>query len=317
MIYPYSAADTRQSATLRSVSRKASLKGLVGVLNSEVCSFILRKLFGGLALGGGYLRVGPPQVRKLRIPLAFLHSKKKQKQLENLVDRVNTLKKSDYKFVSLWHEWSIKMKKDETSFLQILQQDIKKLRDGEFRSVWTSKASFYPNSKSEELNREFAAFRIFGASEKSAITIYGLDENNREELVYEIDFSSRDLMLHIYFCMLHLLRSRARVKTLSQLFTKTKVPLIKEVNRDPIELTPNIVGKVKNEFKKWLQKDKIKNLEPEIVKIDNEAEEIESEIDALVFKLYELEEDEITVVFDSLKTPTNRQVRVLEFSRKL
>lgn len=302
-------------STVIVLNGKASLKGLVGVLNSKACSFMLRKLFGGLALGGGYLTVGPPQIRKLPIPLAFLKSKKKQKQLEKLVDRVSKLTKSHYKFVSLWHEWSTKMKNDETSFLQILQNDMKRLRDGEFRKVWTSKASFYPNTETKELSREFAAFRISGALEKSTIRIYGLDENNREEPMYEMDFSSRDLMLHVYFSIIRTLRSRARIKTLLQLFAKTKISLIKEVNRDPTELTSNIIAKTKDEFEKWLQKNKIENVEADIVKIDNEVEDLEAEIDALVFKLYGLEEDEIKVVFDSLKTLTIYQGKVLEFFR--
>jgi len=209
------------------------------------------------------------------------------------------------------------MKKDETSFQQILKEDVRKLRDGKLHDGWTSRVSFYPNTKTWELNREFSAFRIFGALEKPAIRIHGLDQNRREEPIYEMEFNDRNLMLHLYFSILRTLRSRAKIKTLLQLLAKSKVPLIKQVNRDPVEVTPNIIEKVKEEFEKWLREDKLENLEPDIVKIDNEIEEIEAEIDAFVFKLYELEEDDIKVVFGSLKTPTTRQVKVLEFFRKL
>ncbi len=40
---------------------------LLAVINSELCSFLYREIFGALALQGGYLRVGPPQVEKLPI----------------------------------------------------------------------------------------------------------------------------------------------------------------------------------------------------------------------------------------------------------
>ena len=37
---------------------------LVGILNSAITAFAFRRLFESLALSGGYLRVGPPQLRR-------------------------------------------------------------------------------------------------------------------------------------------------------------------------------------------------------------------------------------------------------------
>ncbi|MFH2008431.1 MAG: N-6 DNA methylase [bacterium] len=41
---------------------------LLGLLNSAAASAMLRRQFGGLTLSGGYLRIGPPQLRALRLP---------------------------------------------------------------------------------------------------------------------------------------------------------------------------------------------------------------------------------------------------------
>jgi hypothetical protein len=41
---------------------------VAGLLNSRLASFLYRLRFGGLALSGGYLRVGPPQLRQLPMP---------------------------------------------------------------------------------------------------------------------------------------------------------------------------------------------------------------------------------------------------------
>ena len=41
---------------------------LLGLLNSAPASVMLRRQFGGLALAGGYQRVGPPQLRQLLVP---------------------------------------------------------------------------------------------------------------------------------------------------------------------------------------------------------------------------------------------------------
>ena len=99
--------------------------------------------------------------------------------------------------------------------------------------------------------------------------------------------------------------------------TKTIIPIIREVNKSSNELTPNIIKKVKDEFVEWLKQNEVENVEADIVKINNEIEELEAKIDAHVFKLYTLKENEIKIVFDSLKTPTAYQGRVLELLRKL
>jgi len=124
-------------------------------------------------------------------------------------------------------------------------------------------------------------------------------------------------MLHIYCSLLQALWSRVKIKNLLQLFTKTTIPTIKEVNKSPNQLTPNIVKKSKEEFEKWLKEEKMEKVEADIVKIDNEIESIEAQVDALVFKSYNLEEEEIKVVFDSLKTPRIYRGKLLEFFRRL
>jgi hypothetical protein len=43
-------------------------KYLLGLLNSKVMSFFFQKRFSGLALQGGFYRVGPPQIQLLPIP---------------------------------------------------------------------------------------------------------------------------------------------------------------------------------------------------------------------------------------------------------
>jgi len=166
-------------------------------------------------------------------------------------------------------------------------------------------------------NTIFSKFKITGKSDKNAIEIYGLDESNNEELVYEMEFRNRDLMLHVYCSLLEALQSKAKIKKVYDLLTKTAIPIIREVNRSSNELTPNIIKKVRDEFEGWLKQNKIGNLEANIVKIDNEIEDLEAKIDAIVFKLYNLNQSEIKIVFDSLKTPTIYQGKVLEFFREL
>jgi hypothetical protein len=48
--------------------RELSLAYLTGIINSRLMNFLYRALYGALAMGGGYLRFQPPQMRRVPIP---------------------------------------------------------------------------------------------------------------------------------------------------------------------------------------------------------------------------------------------------------
>jgi Glu-tRNA(Gln) amidotransferase subunit E-like FAD-binding protein len=193
---------------------------------------------------------------------------------------------------------------------------MKNLRSGA-KELWISKVSFYPPECGEILSRTYNDFRIVGSENQASIKVFGIDEDNNEEQIYELEFEDRDLMLHFYHSLMQTLESRAKIKTLSQLFAKTLIPIVKEVNRNPKELTPNIMKKVKEDFEKWKSEKHITDVNPDIVNIINEMDNSEAEIDASVFKLYGLQENEINTVFSSLKASPTYQAKVLQIFRKL
>ncbi len=51
------------------VLSQVDLRFLLGVLNSKAASFFYSSVFGGNKLQGGYLRIGPPQLRKVPVPV--------------------------------------------------------------------------------------------------------------------------------------------------------------------------------------------------------------------------------------------------------
>jgi len=263
-------------------------------------------------LSGDYLRINSPYLRIFGIKEI---DAKTANKIEYYVNLLVLLKKVRYKSFEIWKEWCARLKNDEYSLHKMLSEDARLIRKGEFNKAWTSKATIYPTESMPSMI--FNSFKVVGEVSKHVIKIYGLDEDNREKFVYEMELSNRELMLHIYYSLLQALESRAKIETLPQLFAKTTIPIIKEVNKSPNELTPNIIKKATDEFKKWLNEEKIEVVETDIVKIDNEIEDIEAKIDALVFKLYGLKEDEIKVVFDSLKTSMIYQQKVLDNFKKL
>jgi len=51
------------------LQREIDLRFLCAVLNSRLLNFVFRTLYDALAMGGGYLRFQPPQVRRMPIKL--------------------------------------------------------------------------------------------------------------------------------------------------------------------------------------------------------------------------------------------------------
>jgi hypothetical protein len=295
---------------------KLSLKFVCALLNSNLLDWYLKKT--STVYRGGFYVYAKRFLEKLPIKVPHTENEYKiSEEIERLVDRIVLLKKCRYELIDLWNIWSVMLKNDEQTLETILNSDIKNIREGRFDETWTSKAMFYPTEHAEILDKPFNDFKVLGDMSEPVVSIYGLDENNKEKLVYQVEFNQRDLMLHVYYSLLQALESKLKIKTLSQLFAKTIVPIVKEVNKSSSELTSNIIKKVKDEFAEWLRQNNIVNVEADIVKVDNEIEELEAKIDAIVFKLYGLNENEIKVVFDSLKTPTIYQCKVFEFFRKL
>ena len=298
------------------IKQDLSLEYMCGLLNSSLLDWYLKKI--STSHRGGYWIYAKRFLEKLPIKIPKMTVEcVLAKKCEQCVNRILLLKKAQHVLLRQWIGCVTKLKTDEQSLEAILSQDMKNLRSGATKDLWASKASFYPPEHAEILNKSYCDFRIVGNENQASIKFFGIDEDNSEEHIYELEFEDRDLMLHFYHSLMQTLESRAKVKTLSQLFAKTMIPIVKEVNRSPKEITPNIMKKVKEDFEKWKLEKHITDVNPDIVSIINEVDNAEAEIDASVFRLYGLQENEINTIFDSLKTSPMYQAKVLQILRKL
>jgi type I restriction-modification system DNA methylase subunit len=292
-----------------------STKFLCALLNSSFLDWNIKKI--STRFRGGFYSYAKRFLERLPIKIPETPEEcTLSEKCEQSVNKILLLKKAECILFKLWTEWSTKLKTDEQNLEAILTQDMKNLRSGA-KELWISKVSFYPPECGEILSRTYNDFRIVGSENQASIKVFGIDEDNNEEQIYELEFEDRDLMLHFYHSLMQTLESRAKIKTLSQLFAKTLIPIVKEVNRNPKELTPNIMKKVKEDFEKWKSEKHITDVNPDIVNIINEMDNSEAEIDASVFKLYGLQENEINTVFSSLKASPTYQAKVLQIFRKL
>jgi len=275
---------------------------LLALLNSSVLDFYYKSLFGSAHMAGGYLNYHGSYMQNLpiiRVPI------EQQRFVADRARKLEILKYARQTLLKAWEEWCTRLKNDELTLYKVLSEDGNLTRSGNFERTWTSKVSFYPKEP-EKSENAFADFRIWGDIARNLIAIYGLDERKNEERLYEMEFDHRELMLHVYFSLLHALSSRVQINTLSQLFAKTKIPIIREVNKGTNELTPSIIAKINVQFK-----DGVNGVD--LARIDNEIADTEAEIDALTFKLYQLDEEDVKTISGWLKIPTARRMKVLEF----
>jgi len=175
---------------------------LLALLNSGLLDFYFKKAYETLHMAGGYIRYDIPYLHQLPIVASLGKSSKDKRLLFERVKASTTqiikLKQARGKFIDLWCTWATRLKTQENSLYQILINDRESIRRGDFDKAWVSKVAFYPDSENDILQREFEKFKIVGDTEKPNLRVYGLLEQNREELVYEMEFSSRELMLHVY-----------------------------------------------------------------------------------------------------------------------
>ena len=288
---------------------------LVALFNSSLFKFIYRIIYGMSHLGGDYLRVNAPYLTIFKIKDIDENTAEK---LNEIVSSIIIRKKARYKLLKTWNEWCKKLSNLNLSLSRILSEDLRLMQEGKYSKTWTSNASFYPMTQKlpDSATKKYEGFRVYGDPRNNVIRIYGLDEEGNEELIYEVEFVNRELMLHVYCSLVDALESKAKIESLKDLLEKTMVPVIKG-GRSLGELTPNIIRRVVEDFKKWLESEKIQDVSPDIVVIDNEIENLIAQVDAHVFKLYGLSENEVKIVLNSLKKPVSYLEKVLEHYRKI
>ena len=81
-----------KSTTIVLPNREVPLRYILGILNSSLMSVYYSAVFGGNRLAGGYLRIGPPQIRTL--PIAWPVSKAQVQALSDAVQGVEAATKS-------------------------------------------------------------------------------------------------------------------------------------------------------------------------------------------------------------------------------
>jgi type I restriction-modification system DNA methylase subunit len=287
-----------------------SLEYACGLLNSSLLDWQLKKRTSKFR--GGFYSYARRFIQNLAIKIPSTdEDRTATNKIESLVRSATKLKQMRYTILSAWRSTSIALKNSERTLSAILIQDGASIRAGNFAEAWSRKVPFYPNGDNPLITKQYVDFTVTGDNERPRLMLYGLDDENKEELIYEIEFQTREHMLHVYLSISLLLDSRSKPQTLADVLEKTSVPIIQP---DIFRNTPNIIHKIKEDLSKSNSDNRIPA--HDLVIIENELEEVEAKIDSIAFALYRLDESDIYLIMESLSLLQSYQQRVLSFFSK-
>lgn len=223
-------------------------------------------------------------------------------QIERLVDEVVALSLRRYALLGAWKEWSTKIGNGETTLFKILQSDGMNLRRGRSAETLSEKASFYPPSGGTEFEETYKLVTPVPGENPNSISVIALTKEGRELNIFEVSFRDSALYEHVYFSLIDLTLSRAKVKSLKHLLTKCKVTMTKP------DFPAGVSAILENAL---AQVDQLLPTENEkrsgLARIDRQVAEVEADIDALVFRTYGLTRNDVETVSYSLQLTPSRQ----------
>ena len=293
---------TDMYAIIPKVDSSININYLLGLLNSKLLTFWYKEAGKSKGL---ILEFFANPLSKMPI---FIIENEKQEEISLLVSEILELNKLYHKFKHLWDTISQKYRSGTISLEKLILDDKVKIQNGEFDKAWISYINEFPDSKEEnELYKKFQRFLVVGSGE-SKIQIYGI-EDQKEELLIDIETTLGEFRDIIYLEILNLLDSRRKVNSMRDFLSKTVVSTIKP---NIWEKTPNLLKYTKVKFQKWKLKHKNNTIVEDIIYISNRIQELEIQVDILVFKLYDLSKNEIETILDSLRTIKSERNKILK-----
>lgn len=283
-----------------------SLPFLCALLNSNLLDWYLKKI--STRFRGGFYSYAKRFIERLPIKIPETETERElAKIVEETVARIITLKSKRLDLLNLWDDVSTRLKNGERSLSRILLDDHEEINGGNFNNVWTSRVTFYPDSRDVLLKKKFNDFTIVSYSSECILKIHGLSDEGKEEEIYELKFKDKLLMSHVYYCLVSTLSSRSKISTLEQLLNKTWIPVIQP---DMFRNTANIIKKLQEEI---IGKAEEPTLEVDIADVDSSIIDYEAKINAIVLKLYSLDLKETYTIMQSLGLLESFQELVLKY----
>ena len=278
-----------------------SLFYLLGILNSKVLNFWYRTAG---KLKGKTMEFFATPLSKMPIPLPL---KEKRKIIEDKVSQIIELKKIFLDYRKLWRSIRQNYGNDEKTLQKILLNDKTQIQKGNFEETLVKKADLYPDTDKTILSKQFDDFKI-NLNGEHTLKIYGINKS-AESLLLTLETNKKGFRDIIFLEMLELLDSRRKVNSLRDFFRKTDIAIIKP---NPWENTDNLIGYLNAEIKEYLEKGSCNLKAEEIIFSEQKIGKLQHSVDALVFEIFSLSEDEIETILNSLATTESEKRNILK-----
>ncbi|ASJ12366.1 Eco57I restriction-modification methylase domain-containing protein [Thermococcus thioreducens] len=271
---------------------QVSVKFLVASLNSSIADWRVKQIASEFE--GGFYSYDKNAIRTLPIKLPSTDEEKALvEEIEDTVEEIIDLLKKHHLVRSLWEEWSEKLGNKKLTLRKLIETWEKGVGRLPQERLFFTDVGIISDEGTEydgfELELKDGVLKLLGR--EGDILTPVLELEGKEELLE-----------HVYFSILSLLESRRKVRTLSDVLSKTTVPTI---DGSPTE-TERITAIVK-------EKANAKHLTSFL----GIVRENEAYLDALVFKLYGLTIEETRLVLESLGKDQNYIDSVIEHLSKL
>jgi type I restriction-modification system DNA methylase subunit len=278
-------------------SDKDKLTILIGILNSNLMTYCYKNMFKSLSLEGGYIRVGPPQIKELPI---ILSNQKFNAEIKNHCLRISQLKEAENnihrEFVRVISNQSVldsKSCKFANYFDNYEPYNIKRETFNKINEIQSKISSLDIHEEGDKLNIYLSTVDPGKKSNEKikAITLTIIDDELRKFLFFSLkkiidDKGGRD------FGTGNLLESIKKIYV-PQFIVNINMNLakIKEVMKE-FKLRTNEL---------WWKDDSRKDRFDSLTEIEIEIENLENKINNLVYELYGITDKEKSIIEEITK----------------
>lgn len=264
-----------------------------------------------------YLSARIPQ-GSLRYPVEFYNrlpikiNEKYEPIFKDKVEKYRLYNNIQRKISKLWEEICTEHVNDKWKLGKILLMDKNNLNDALFDEVITSSCSIYPDSNTTLLNKYFEKLIVRG-EEINILKIFGIFNNQETELLI-LRTNNDNFRELLYLDIKSTLAGRLKITSLMDLFNKVDISVIKP---NIWEKSGNLVKILLKFLNEWLVDQRISIKVSSILEIEELFNNIDYELNAHVFKLYNLKEEEISLVLKTLNISHIDKINILKKYRKI
>lgn len=215
-----------------------------------------------------------------------------------------------YKLEALWQDHK-SIATDTETLTSLLETDEQSRRYGSFsdEDSWFEDVEFYPDANEDVLEKEYGDFTFDGDPETNTLYIYGV-RGEAEDRIYELEFSTTHHLNIVYLALNDLFDTRKKKEKLQHLLDKTEIPVIRPSSA---ENTPRIIEEMIDHFDDWQAGAGLGTaVEPDIVALENREQDLFIELNADVFEMYDMSQDEALTVMNKTKVRHRERDMILD-----